>query len=259
MQRRRSLLRAASRDYEVYFTDIESVLDRLRDFFNHLINKLISEKQDLPGHSHRIRPVLNAPTFFYPIHIPFSSADDFNAELVLNEINRVVNSKEAFDISNNIKVNVLSVSLPAMGGKRIGGIQSRTVHDIKLFTKQKKSVTFIKSLKNDCLIKALAIGKKVCQRTIVEPLAKNSEKNLHLDRASTQMREMQILLRALEEDPSFDRDRLSVFGSSKHEHLAGICSEATLTSSTDPFTRDQTLFSKHFFWMISTIFLRPIF
>ena len=260
MPRRRSLLRAANRDYEVYFTDVESVLDRLRDIFNHLIDKLISEiQEDLPGHSHRIRLVLNAPTLNYTIHIPFSSADDFNAELVLNESDRVVNSNEAFDISNNIKVNVLSVSLPAMGGTRFGDIQSRTVPDIKLFTKQKKSVIVIKSFKNDCLIKALAIGKKICQRAIVEPLAKISKKNLHLDRASTQMREMQILLRALEEDPSFDQDRLSVFGNSKHEHLAGNCSEETPTSSTDPFTSKKTLFTKPFFWMISTIFLRPIF
>ena len=116
MQRRCSLLKAASQDYEVYFTDIESVLDRFRDIFNHLINKLISEVQeDLPGHSHLIRRILNAPTLNYPIHIPFSLADDFNAELVLNQIDRVVNSNEAFNISNNIKVNVLSVSLPAMG------------------------------------------------------------------------------------------------------------------------------------------------
>ena len=260
MPRRRSLLKAANRDYEVYFTDIESVLVRLRDIFNHLINKLISEiQEDLPGHSHRIGLVLNAPTLNYPIHKPFSSADDFNAELVLIESDRVVNSNEAFDMSNNIKVNVLSVSVPAMGEKRIGGIQSRTVPDIKLFTKQKKSVIVIKIFKNDCLIEAFAIGKKICQRAIVEPLAKTSEKNLHLDRAPTQMREMQILLRALEEDPSFDQDRLSAFGSSKQEHLAGNCSEATLTSSTDPFTSEQTLFIKPFFWMISTIFLRPIF
>ena len=179
--RRRSLLRAASRDYEVYFTDIESVLDRLREIFNHLIDKLISETQeDLPGHSHRTRLVLNAPTLNYPIHIPFSSADDINAELVLNEIDRVVNSNEAFDISNKIKVNVLSVSLPAMSGKRIGGIQSRTFPNIKLFMKQKKSVIVTKSFKNDCLIKALGIGKKVCQRAIVEPLAENSEKKISI-------------------------------------------------------------------------------
>ena len=138
MPQRRSLLRAASRDYEVYFTNIESVLDKLREIFNHMINTLISEiQEDLPGHDRRIRLVLNAPTLNYPIHILFSSAEDFNADIVLNEIDRVVNSNESFDISNNIKVNVLSVSLPTMGGKRIGGIQNRMVPDIKQFTKQK--------------------------------------------------------------------------------------------------------------------------
>ena len=166
MLQRRSLLRAASRDYEVYFTDIESVLDRIKEIFNHLINKLISEiQQDLPGHSHRIRLVLNAPTLNYPIHIPFSSVADFNAELILDEIDRVVNSNESFDISNNIKVNVLSVSLPTMGGNRLGGIQSRTVPDIKLFTKQKKSIIVIKSDQNDCLLRAIAIGIKVKERS----------------------------------------------------------------------------------------------
>ena len=177
MPQRRSLLRAASRDFEVYFTDIESVLDRIKEIFNHLINKLISEiQQDLPGHSHSIRLVLNAPTLNYPIHIPFSSVADFNAEMILDEIDRVVSSNESFDISNNIKVNVLSVSLPTMGGNRLGGIQSRTVPDIKLFTKQKKSIIVIKSDQNDCLLRAIAIGIKVKERSARPPNKKKRQK-----------------------------------------------------------------------------------
>ena len=191
MPQRRSLLRAASRDYEVYFTNIESVLDKLRQIFNHMISKLISEiQEDLPGHDHRIRLVLNAPTLNYPIHIPFSSADDFNADLVLNESDRVVNSNESFDISNNIKVNVLSVSLPTMGGKRIGGIQNRMVPDIKLFTKQKKSIIAIKSENNDCLMKALALGIIIAEKHT----QKNQTKTLNLDRCSTQSRELNQLI-----------------------------------------------------------------
>ena len=73
------------------------------------------------------------------------------------------------------------------------------------------------------------------------------------------MREMQILLRALQEDPSFDLDRLNALGSSKHEHLAGNCSEATLTSSTDPFTSEQTFSKPRFLddlhYLSSTIIL----
>ena len=136
MPQRRNLLRAASRDYEVYFTNIESVLDKLREIFNHKISTLISEiQEDHPGHDHRNGLVLNVPILDYPIHVPFSSAEDFGADIVLNKIDRVLNSNESFDISNNIKVNVLSVSLPT-----IGGIQNRMVPDIKQFTKQQKNI-----------------------------------------------------------------------------------------------------------------------
>ena len=248
MLQRRSLLMAASRDYGVYFTDIESILDRLVDIFNNLINKLRTEIQkDIPGQSRRNRVVLNAPTPKYPIHTPFSSANDFNAELVLHEIDRVVNSKEAFDISHNNKVNVRSVSLPAMGGKRIRGIQSRTVPDIKLFTKQMKSVNVIKIVKNDCLIKTLAIGKKIFQRAIIELSANSSKKIIHLARAWMQMLEMQNILQALRKDPSFAQDRLSAFGSSEQALFSGNYSESKLTKSTDSFTSEQTSFSKVFF------------
>ena len=217
MPQRRSVLRAASRDYEVYFTNIESVLDKLREIFNHMIRKLVAEIQvDLPGHSHRIRLVLNAPTLNYPIHIPFSSADDFDADIVLNEIDRVVNSNEAFDISNNIKVNVLCVSLPTMGGKRIGGIHSRTVPDIKLFTKQKKSIIVIKSEQNDCLMRAIAIGLKITERVSTSSSSvaasgssKKPKKNLHLDRTSTQTKEMQQIVRLLKTDPQFQEAQMS--------------------------------------------------
>ena len=212
MPQRRSLLRAASRDYEVYFTNIESVLDKLREIFNHMINTLVSEiQEDLPGHDHRIRLVLNAPTLNYPIHIPFSSADDFNADVVLNEIDRVVNSNESFDISNNIKVNVLSVSLPSMGGKRIGGIHNRMVPDIKLFNKQKKSVIVVKSDQNECLMKALAIALKVEERSSSKSASKT---NLHLDRASVQTREMQLLMQKMAAEDNtesfFSESRLRV-------------------------------------------------
>ena len=146
---------------------------------------MISEiQQDLLGHSHRIRLVLNAPTLNYPIHIPFSSVGDFNAGLILDEIDKVVNSNESFDISNNFKINVFNVSLPTMGGNRLRGIQSRTVPDIKLFTKQKKSISVIKSDQNDCLLRAIATGIKVKERSPRPPNKRKTTKNLHLDRAS---------------------------------------------------------------------------
>ena len=249
---RRSLLRAASRDYEVYFTNIESVSEKLREIFNHVISKLISEiQEDLPGHDHRIRLVLNAPTLNYPIHIPFSSVDDFNADLVLNEIDRVVNSNESFDISNNIKVNVLSVSLPTMGGKRIGGIQNRMVPDIKLFTKQKKSIIAIKSENNDCLMKALAIGIIIAE----EPAQKNQTKTLNLDRCSTQSRELNQLIIRLKASKEVSDSFLTCLPKTL-ENTCPISSNSSVIAWGNNIEQ-QPLALQHLDYLSTTSVLRP--
>ena len=198
MPQKRSLLRATSRDYEVYFTDIESVIDKLREIFNHLIKQLVEEiNNDLPGYSHRIRMVLNAPSLNYPIHIPFSPFELFDVDIVLNEIDRVVNSNESFDISNNIKVNVLSVSLPSIGGKRIGGIHNRVVPDIQCFTKQKKSIITIHVAddENDCPLKALALG-----RVLHAKKEGKVKKNTNFYKASYQRSEMANFIEELRAD-----------------------------------------------------------
>ena len=115
----------------------------MKEFFQSLFNKLVTEiETDLPDFSQRIRLVLNAPSLNYPIQIPFHPACDFNIDLILNEIERVLNSKENFDISDNVEVNILSVFLPVMGGYKFGGIPIRTV-PICSFAKQKKSIKTI--------------------------------------------------------------------------------------------------------------------
>ena len=87
-----------------------------------MINFLIEElNRENENTNHRIRLVLNAPSVSYPVHIPFQEAADFNIHFVLNEVEHVLNSNEGFVISSDMKVNVLSVSLPAMVGYKIGG------------------------------------------------------------------------------------------------------------------------------------------
>ena len=187
---KRNSLQAVSRDYEVYFTDIEGNAHHLKEIFQSLFNKLVTEiETDLPDFSHRSRLVLNAPSLNYPIHIPFHPACDFNADLILNEIERVLNSNENFDISDSVKVNILSVSLPVMGGYKLGGIQNRTVPDICSFAKQKKSIITIRdtSDSNDCLLRALAVGVALVER-------KDSGRYKHLSRVESQTAEKKQLL-----------------------------------------------------------------
>ena len=137
-------LQAVSRDYQVYFTDIEGNRHHLKEIFQSLFNNLVTEiETKLPDFSHRIRLVLNALSLNYPIHIPFHPACDFNIDLLLNKIERVLNSNENFDISDSVKVNILSVSLPVTGGYKLSGIQNRTVPDICSSVKQKKSIITI--------------------------------------------------------------------------------------------------------------------
>ena len=58
----RNSLQTVSRDYEVYFTDIEGNAHQLKDIFQSFFNKLFTEiETDLPYFSHRVRLVLKAP------------------------------------------------------------------------------------------------------------------------------------------------------------------------------------------------------
>ena len=111
-----------------------------------------------------------------------------------------------------------------MGGNRLGGIQSRTDPDIKLFTKQKKSIIVIKSNQNNCLLRAIAIGIKVNERSPRLPNKRKRTKNLHLDRASVQTRELQHLITLLKSDPSIPQGALQPI-------LAGGASSKRLPTS----------------------------
>ena len=156
---RRSSLQAVSRDSEVLFVDIERNIPHLREIFENLISTLVADVlSEMNGVSHRVRIVLNAPSLNYPIHIPFQDASTINVDLILNELDRVLNSHESFDISSDIKLNLLCISLPSMGGKKIGGIENRSVPDLYTFLSAKRSVITIKLQNNDCLIRALAVG-----------------------------------------------------------------------------------------------------
>ena len=113
---RRSSLQAVSRAFEIFLSDLQSHIDKIHNIFSHIISTLVPElNEESSGSNHRIRIVLNAPGLNYPVHIPFQDAADFNTDMVLNEIERVLSSNETFVISSDMEVNVLSVTLPAMG------------------------------------------------------------------------------------------------------------------------------------------------
>ena len=143
----------------------------------------------------------------YPIHIPFHLACDFNIDLILNEIERVLNFIENFDISDSVTVNILSVSLPVMGGYKLGGIQNRTVPDICSFAKQKKSINTIRDTSDskDFLLRALAVGVALVER-------KDSGRYKLLSRVESQTAEKKQFLCRLKRFDGFDGES----GSTNH-------------------------------------------
>ena len=115
--------------------------------------------REIENTNHRIRLILNAPSLSYSVHTPFQESADFNADFVPNEKERVLNSNEWFDISSDMKVNVLSVSLPAIGDYKMGGTQNRTIPDVLTFMSQKRSVISIHTDEShNCLLAALGVG-----------------------------------------------------------------------------------------------------
>ena len=106
----RIYLKPVSRDYVVYFTDIEGKLYHLKETIHSLLNKKLTEiETDIPDFSHRLRIVLNVPSLNYRIHVPFHPVCDFNIDSILIEIERVLNSIENCDISDGVKVHILSL------------------------------------------------------------------------------------------------------------------------------------------------------
>ena len=168
----------------------------------------------------------------YPIHIPVHPACDSNIDLILNEIERVLNSNENFDISDSVKVNILAVSLPVMGGYKLRGIQYRTVTHICSFAKQKKSIKTIRDPidSNDCMLRALAIGVALVER-------KDSGRHKHLSRVESQTTEKEQLLYRLKRFDGFDCES----GSTNH----GIMEDLPVLAGSSFLKQYITLFDRN--------------
>ena len=119
--------------------------------------------------------------------------------MILIEVERVLNSNENFDISDSVKLNLLSVSLPVMGGNKLCGIHKRTVTYNCSFAKQKKSIITIKNTSdsNDCLLRALAVDVPRVERI-------DSGRYKHISRVESQTAEKKQLLCRSERFDSFD-------------------------------------------------------
>ena len=110
---------ATGTTYQVTFQDVEDeglvkALKALKTIFQSILDEL-SEKTSA---NDLIRISIQNPEFDYPIELPFKRKRLLNADSVLYEIERVLQSYEEFRLDNGLKLDIIHVSMPAGRGKR---------------------------------------------------------------------------------------------------------------------------------------------
>lgn len=135
------------------------IYDKLHDMFDDVLSQARGHDADLG------RVVLSHPSLNNRIVVPLQSWENLNADTVMSEITKVLNSNEAIPVDEHLLVTVGSIDLPK-GGSWSGNKLSVTL----LFgrnnsLKRKKSVLYVENDNNLCL--PIAIGlcfMKTCKK-----------------------------------------------------------------------------------------------
>jgi hypothetical protein len=131
-----------------------------------LVERVMVEMLGAPGAAanHRVRFVLHAPSLDYPIAVPFAPSDQMSGSRIMDEIQRVLNSNQHFEIGDGIHINFLSVSLPSMGTfSAAGGVKRRKIIGLNEWTKSKRTIITTRVDGNKFLLAALAVGRALAR------------------------------------------------------------------------------------------------
>ena len=127
------------------------LLDQLDNIFDPLVDEMTSGMADID----LVRFVLQSRSLQYPIPLPFMPRHELNAERILDEVQRVLQSNEQVNLQDGMQVHVVHVGMPQ------GGVASckRKHYRFKLskFLDSKHSVLRIKNKDFLCLARALVI------------------------------------------------------------------------------------------------------
>ena len=89
----------------------------------------------------------------YPLYIPPTRKKDLTAELILNHLERILQSNEQFRLDGNLVFEIVTARLP-FGGKRN---KSQPIAEEK-WLKQSSSILVVKNRDENCFSRALVIG-----------------------------------------------------------------------------------------------------
>ena len=125
------------------------LLDLLRETFDSMVNEMTIGMAD----NDLVRFVLQSKSLDYPISLPFMPHHELNAEQIMGEVQRVLQSNENVSLQDGMQVHLVHVGMPQ------GGVASRKRkhYGFKLskFLDTKKSVIRVRNKDLLCLARAL--------------------------------------------------------------------------------------------------------
>ena len=120
-------------------------LDQLGNIFDSLVDEMTPGMAD----NDLVRFVLQSRSLYYPISLPFMPRHEMNAERIMGEVQRVLQSNVQVSLQDGMQVHVVQVDMPQ------GGVAScrRKHYGFKLskFLNSKKSVLRIQNKDSLCL------------------------------------------------------------------------------------------------------------
>ena len=93
----------------------QSLMDQLGEIFDSLIDDMTTGMAD----NDLVRFVMQSKSLEYPISLPFMPRHELNAERIMGEVQRVVQSNENVSIQDGMQVHLVHVGMPQ------GGVASR--------------------------------------------------------------------------------------------------------------------------------------
>ena len=140
--------------------------DKLIDIQNKLHNMFDDLLSQARGHDADLgRVVLGHPSLNNPIVVPLQSWEKLNADVVMGEITKVLNSNESLPIDENLLVTVGSTDIPKGGTK----LPVTSLFGPKNSVERKKSLFHVQNDNNLCM--AISIGLcflKTCKKVDAE-------------------------------------------------------------------------------------------
>jgi hypothetical protein len=160
---------ARDTSFKVKFNDkwrgekLVDIYKNLHDMFDDVLSQARGHDGDLG------RVVVSHPNLNNPIVVPLQSWENLNADTVMSEITKVLNSNETIPVDEHLLVTVGSIDLPKGGSWSGNKLSVTSLFGPGNSLKRKKSVLLVENDNNLCL--PIAIGlcfMKTCQKVDAE-------------------------------------------------------------------------------------------